>query len=1857
MRRSAPAHVRRLLAIPVALLALAVLAVAAPAAGAQTIVVSTTADTSGGSCTPTSGTCSLREALELIEEGETEATVKVEITATGSIDLGGEELTLDLNEDVESVEIAGPGASQLTVNGEAQSRVFMVNAESSIAISGMTIANGAVTGAALDGDGGAGILVLESEDFSLDEVRLTENRIESNREGGALALEEGDLSDIGPVEITDSRFDHNFSEKGGGAIYVDTETTVRVEGVELDHNEVEDGSGGAILHEEGELEVNGSTLTENSATEYGGGVSAEAPTTIERSTFNANSVPDLEEEGSGGGAIAQTGADRLTLRNSTVTANDGGAIFGVGVEITIRNSTIVDNSSSASPAAGIEAEQFVIQSTILSGNERGSTAADCDGTAFSQGNNLVGTTAGCAWVGAGGDITGADPELGPLGTYGGPTATMPPVSRESPVINAGENPQATDQRGRTRPVPGVAADTDIGSVEVQAPALEVADPPSVSPDTDLKSGETLTCEAGTWDTDTVTDPDTSFAWRVGGQPAGTDNTYVLSNADAGKPIVCEVTVDNGVLGASAETPPVQLQAGIAIVDPSELDFGSRRVGTGPSEPQTLVVENVGGADVEVAGATTTNDEFPIDDSDCIGVVLAAEESCLIEASFDPGAPGQQGSFVIVETTGGNPVAELTGKATDFSFSAAPASVAFGEQLLETTSETETVVVSNLGDAPMDLDEVTVTGTDPTDFELGAEDCSESTVEPGGECSVDVTFTPSAVGGRSAAISFSGDLNATVPMTGTGVAPALTVSPTPLNYGSHLVGTKSGVQAYTVTNVGSAPAEIDLVELSGAEADQFELGPTDTCTGEILDPGEECSVDASFAPTVVGEAEASLQVFGTAPTASALLIGTAFGLPDFSATPIQLDFGPVSIEDGPSPGESVTVSNEGTAPMEVETVTIEGADAGSFAKVFGGDSCSGATLDPGEECEVEINFDPSQTRGYSATLAFAGDDPGTVGLFGTGVAPELIVAPNPLDYGSHLVGTKSGVQVFTVTNVGGADAEIDSVGLSGGDADQFELGATDTCTGATLEPDDECTVEATFAPTVVGEAETFLQVLSSGHQTNAALSGTAFGEPDFSASPTQLDFGPVRVDGGPSSAESVTVTNEGTAAMEIDTVTVEGADGSAFAIVSGGDSCAGATLDPDEECEVEVTFDPAEVRGYAATLAFDGDEPGTVGLFGTGVAPALTVAPAPLDYGSHLVGTKSGVQTFTVTNVGGATASVGTVSLGGADPGQFEFGATNTCDGATLDPGDECTVEVSFAPTVVGEAEATLQVPSDAPTATSVLTGTAFGQPEFSASPTQIDFGPLGIAGGPSAAETVTIANAGTAAMDIDSVTIEGSGAAVFAIVSGGSTCAGATLAPDEECEVEVTFDPTATVGYSATLAFAGDDPGTVGLFGTGVAPEMLIEPNPLDFGPHLVGTKSGVQVFTVTNVGGDPGTLGTVTLAGADPGQFELGTTNTCEGATLDPDEECEVEVRFAPTEAGLSTASLQVSGDAPASAAISGTGTEPKFSAAPSSVDFGTLAVEDAPGPAETIVIANSGTGAMEIGPIFLAGTDPGMFAFEADGCSNQTLAAGADCEIDARFAPTGAGQFAANLVFPGTAPGTVALKGKGIAPKFSATPASLDFGSRQIGSGAGPAQTVTVSNEGSAPLTLGGATLGGKFPTSFAVLAGGDNCSGKTLAPAATCTVQTVFAPITPGNLEAELNFPGNASGGVILHGFGSEPPPPPTPPAPEPPVPPVARPTLRLAPHKGPLLIEPAGLAKIALICDSPSGAVCKGTVKVKIGKQTVSWRGKLKAGAGRWTLYRFGPAVREALTKKRKLKGNVTVSSAGGTERLKATFKLP
>jgi hypothetical protein len=202
-----------------------------------------------------------------------------------------------------------------------------------------------------------------------------------------------------------------------------------------------------------------------------------------------------------------------------------------------------------------------------------------------------------------------------------------------------------------------------------------------------------------------------------------------------------------------------------------------------------------------------------------------------------------------------------------------------------------------------------------------------------------------------------------------------------------------------------------------------------------------------------------------------------------------------------------------------------------------------------------------------------------------------------------------------------------------------------------------------------------------------------------------------VAGGSEAAQTVTVTNTGTAVLDITGISITGTGASDF---SETNTC-GATVAVAGNCTVTVSFTAAIAGTYSAavTIVNNASTGGsaTVALSGTATVPPVpqaSLSASTLTFSSMAAGSVSTAQTVTLTNTGGATLNITSIALSGT--GVNLFSKTTTC-GATLAAGANCTISATFGPKVAGTYAATLTLTDNAnatagTTQTVAITGTA-----------------------------------------------------------------------------------------------------------------------------------------------------------------------------------------------------------------------------------------------------------------------------------------------------------------------------------------------------------------------------------------------------------------------------------------------------------------------------------------------------------------------------------------------------------------------
>jgi len=214
----------------------------------------------------------------------------------------------------------------------------------------------------------------------------------------------------------------------------------------------------------------------------------------------------------------------------------------------------------------------------------------------------------------------------------------------------------------------------------------------------------------------------------------------------------------------------------------------------------------------------------------------------------------------------------------------------------------------------------------------------------------------------------------------------------------------------------------------------------------------------------------------------------------------------------------------------------------------------------------------------------------------------------------------------------------------------------------------------------------------------------------------------------------------------------------------------------------------------------------------------------------------------------------------------------------------------------------------------------------------------------------------------------------------------------------------------------------------------------LAFGPVAVGSHYE-EAVTLTHEaieeGEPPNTIEAMTIEGADASQFEIAELGTsCEPQLrLAEEESCAINVAFRPTSTGAKEAKLFVESDAnpgTIEVTLQGEGVAPELSITPSPFDFGSVQA-GSKSAQRTFTIKNDGADVAAVGAVGLAGSEPGQFKVESDGCSSKSLNVGAECSVGVVFAPTSAGAKSATLELPSNAPdspATVALSGTAPSP-----------------------------------------------------------------------------------------------------------------------------------------------------------------------------------------------------------------------------------
>lgn len=971
--------------------------------------------------------------------------------------------------------------------------------------------------------------------------------------------------------------------------------------------------------------------------------------------------------------------------------------------------------------------------------------------------------------------------------------------------------------------------------------------------------------------------------------------------------------------------------------------------------------------------------------------------------------------------------------------------------------------------------------------------------------------------------------------GTATEPAYSSSPPPSStiiFDNTLVGDRS-TRTLTVSNTGLATLNVSDIALSGTNASAFSLDKT---SFSIASGGASEAVTITCTPATTGTLTGSLTVTHNATGSPAIYSLTCTGTePVYSSTPSPGtvgDFGDVKV--GTSATGLLLVRNTGTATLNITDVRISGTNASDFSA----DKTSFSIDSNGSGVEITITATPGATGIRTATLSVfhnASGSPATYSLIVNGVEPVYISTPvssSTINFIDTVVNSSS-TQTLTVGNTGTAELTVSSIAVTGTNASDFSV---DTTSFLILEGGGDRTVNITCKPTASGSRTALITVTHNASGSPATYNLSCNGiAPIYTSSPSagsSISFGDILVES--TSNQTITITNTGTAELNITSSEISGIYASDFTVTPKVLSLSVAASQP-----VTITCTPDAGGMKTATLTIKHNADGSPAIYSlqcNGIAPVYASNPAAgsnIVFDATVIGSNS-QKTLEINNTGTATLNVANAIVGGTNASEFTVAPTSL---SIQSGGGAQQLTITCTPTGAGMRTATLTVTHDAKDSPSTYTLTCFAvePPVFSSVPSvgsTIDF--ADVIQNTSSSKHILVTNTGGAILKITDAVISGTDAAKFTVSPTSYS-----LTAQQSQMMKVTCSPTDIVTLSATLTVTHNAIGSPisylltcnGVQGAGYGSN----PKPgesIDFGNVIQG-DSPKEPLIVYNTGDVTLSITNISITGTDSGDFTIETTPF----DIVKDGIPKVlQITCTPSALGIRAAKLTITHSAtgsPAEYILNCTGvTAPIYSSTPVPSSVIALGdVEVGSSAIQTLTVSNTGGSTLQISSIGMIGSNENLATFSVSPTSFSISAKGASQDVTIICSPSTTGSHAVAMqVFHNAAssPAEYTLTCSGTAPIYRSTPDAgsvINFGGVLVGSNS--TQKLGISDTGAATLLITDVELSGNHASAFSV-------SSTKLAINAGETKEITMT-CTPSSAEiqyATLTVKHNASGSPSIY-----------------------------------------------------------------------------------------------------------------------------
>jgi YVTN family beta-propeller protein len=535
-----------------------------------------------------------------------------------------------------------------------------------------------------------------------------------------------------------------------------------------------------------------------------------------------------------------------------------------------------------------------------------------------------------------------------------------------------------------------------------------------------------------------------------------------------------IVVEADQAGNSSYLPAMPVLKSAIFVQAVLLTRNIIHFGTGPVGAVTgnisVSILNFTTSAVSLGLIPSGSTDFKLLSSNC-GAKLAADRSCSLNIGFSPQTPGFKSTTIAITATGGF-VLPLTmdgtgGTPLPFLFRNVITG-AFSGQGLGLTSAAEYDDLSNFTGKTISLSGIAPVG----DFGVTNNSCG-ATLANNSKCSFYVTFTPTALGPRSATMNIvAGGTPLPLALAGTGLPDGTSLFSSTAVWGTQGLGmTATGELFNEVRNFSGS-----TVALSGfTAAGDFAVAKNEC--GATLANNSRCSFYVSFTPTALGPRSATMNIVAGNTVLPLALTGV--GAPNIVSL-FRSDITHAYNKQGlfqTSAPEYDDVSN-----FTPEAVSLSGIGPVGDYRVTN-NSC-GPVLASNAKCYFYVTFTPTVLGLRNSTMnIIAGSNSLPLALSGTGVSSVSVLFNNSMLWGGQKIGQATpNPQYNDVSNFTGSTVTLSGIG----DVGDFSVSGN-TC-GATLANNTRCYFYVTFTPTATGVRSATMNIVAGSATLPLNLTG-------------------------------------------------------------------------------------------------------------------------------------------------------------------------------------------------------------------------------------------------------------------------------------------------------------------------------------------------------------------------------------------------------------------------------------------------------------------------------------------------------------------------------------------------------------------------------------------------------------------------------------------------------------------------------------------------------------------------------------------------------------------------------------------------